>query len=1026
MDCFGCRQQFNDKERCPRLLIQCGHTLCETCLSQKLQNRIVTCLECGTMNFAESINLMPKNIALLNVKRQNNVTVTVLKNSPASRRIQNEEESNKDENNCTKHSKKYEAFCMSDKVLLCINCILEENHKNHELESIQNARNGEMKTVEKHLAKAEHLKQKIVNSINSISESTSQLSKITDKSLHEITHFYNNIRKIVNEREEKQKNRVKEQMEREEANLNIQQKSFQSVLQKIEEQSTLYKDLSNLSPILFLKQSNKRKQSMQEATIEESALNVSHSISTKFSFNKEREVQSLIKIINSYLKHEQNKASQAQKNENGGQQNANQKALKLNTNILTQTSSQQAASAAMAGVASSHSNNGNSAVQNATKQSKQSSLANNKRDQKTSKVNTQNKEGNTQFQNQPNRKLNSQQTAEISSQSSKTKKSFNVLEELKSEELLDDKAQNIQSHSKQSILNKPLNNFQEMRNQFKEKITSEREQTKSSSSRDEQNYQSHGINAKKDQQKQQNEKTKRSPVSMISLLNTPNPNPAPTVTSSLNYHPTKGAAGVQVSLQSNSSRPNNNQASNTTASSSLSNSKNLSSTSSVNKIQNKISPKQDVSKKQDQKQILVNLDFAQQMQSNNQHDQIGKRINTHQNQNENDSIEMSEIALNISEKNEDHQEHVVNNSFKGEINTFLQESSQLKSNITPNLTLIPHQQQSSMDTPVSGFNTSQSYGISKFNNYVNDQNDIYQNKFDFSSLQNSNQFIYVFGGFTENQQYTIDRYDLARNTWEQFDIMPTNRSKFCSALLMNGNILMIGGKQDSQRTASIDEYNPRFKTFLKSSLQLTSPRSGFGVVYKNDMIYVVGGNDGYGILDTMEVYDFVLKQIRPYPKMLEKRDELAVTQGLDGKIYAIGGFGGEYNTCLNSAERYNPIYQRWEKIAPLNIPRRALSAVTLPDGIYAIGGFDGNNYINSVEKYDEQLDRWTYVSSMRYSRCTSSAVVSQNNQHIYVFGGFDNGPLDSVERFNVINGMWESLHNMPNKRFMHSCQLIQK
>jgi len=35
----------------------------------------------------------------------------------------------------------------------------------------------------------------------------------------------------------------------------------------------------------------------------------------------------------------------------------------------------------------------------------------------------------------------------------------------------------------------------------------------------------------------------------------------------------------------------------------------------------------------------------------------------------------------------------------------------------------------------------------------------------------------------------------------------------------------------------------------------------------------------------------------------------------------------------------------------MNVPRRALTAVTLPDGIYAIGGFDGFNYLNSVEKY---------------------------------------------------------------------------
>ena len=49
----------------------------------------------------------------------------------------------------------------------------------------------------------------------------------------------------------------------------------------------------------------------------------------------------------------------------------------------------------------------------------------------------------------------------------------------------------------------------------------------------------------------------------------------------------------------------------------------------------------------------------------------------------------------------------------------------------------------------------------------------------------------------------------------------------------------------------------------------------------------------------------------------------------------------------------------------MNVPRRARTTVTLPDGIYAIGGFDGNyffnyfvgfNYLNSVEKYDENIN----------------------------------------------------------------------
>lgn len=56
------------------------------------------------------------------------------------------------------------------------------------------------------------------------------------------------------------------------------------------------------------------------------------------------------------------------------------------------------------------------------------------------------------------------------------------------------------------------------------------------------------------------------------------------------------------------------------------------------------------------------------------------------------------------------------------------------------------------------------------------------------------------------------------------------------------------------------------------------------------------------------------------------------------------------SSCLNSVERYDPETDEWELVASLNVPRRALSAVTLPDGIYVMGGFDGFNYLSSVEK----------------------------------------------------------------------------
>lgn len=40
----------------------------------------------------------------------------------------------------------------------------------------------------------------------------------------------------------------------------------------------------------------------------------------------------------------------------------------------------------------------------------------------------------------------------------------------------------------------------------------------------------------------------------------------------------------------------------------------------------------------------------------------------------------------------------------------------------------------------------------------------------------------------------------------------------------------------------------------------------------------------------------------------------------------------------------------WELLPPLKEHRRALSLVALPDGIYAIGGYNGKEYLATVEK----------------------------------------------------------------------------
>jgi influenza virus NS1A-binding protein len=115
---------------------------------------------------------------------------------------------------------------------------------------------------------------------------------------------------------------------------------------------------------------------------------------------------------------------------------------------------------------------------------------------------------------------------------------------------------------------------------------------------------------------------------------------------------------------------------------------------------------------------------------------------------------------------------------------------------------------------------------------------------------------------------------------------------------------------------------------------------------------VVGGNDGR-VLNKVDVLDIDTLQWEKMPNMLMKRDELAVTIGPDNKIYAVGGYGGPDNSCLSTAERFDPVTGQWEMLPPLKEHRRALSLVALPDGVYAIGGYNGKDYLSSVERYDE-------------------------------------------------------------------------
>eukprot|EP00349_Pseudokeronopsis_sp_Brazil_P012382 CAMPEP_0202978792 /NCGR_PEP_ID=MMETSP1396-20130829/85117_1 /ASSEMBLY_ACC=CAM_ASM_000872 /TAXON_ID= /ORGANISM="Pseudokeronopsis sp., Strain Brazil" /LENGTH=313 /DNA_ID=CAMNT_0049717921 /DNA_START=1420 /DNA_END=2358 /DNA_ORIENTATION=- len=289
------------------------------------------------------------------------------------------------------------------------------------------------------------------------------------------------------------------------------------------------------------------------------------------------------------------------------------------------------------------------------------------------------------------------------------------------------------------------------------------------------------------------------------------------------------------------------------------------------------------------------------------------------------------------------------------------------------------------------------------------------------------EFIFVFSGFNDQKLFSCECLDIQRGVWREISSIGRPRTKFSAVPISKSRILLFGGKQmDGQRTGEIEEYNLKTNKFKLLPFKMPKPRSGFAACVKKEegKIFFCGGNSS-SVLRKFDCLDLKKGKWAKLEEMIQKRDELAVALGPDGKIYAIGGYGGggslppnssqggdgstdskSQSNCLRTAERYDFATGQWEMLPEMNQARRALAAVALPDGIYAIGGFDGKHYLDSVEKFDLHLQKWVQVKSMQKSRCTLAAVASPDCQYIYALGGFNGNSLDLVERYDTVSDSW--------------------
>ncbi len=80
--------------------------------------------------------------------------------------------------------------------------------------------------------------------------------------------------------------------------------------------------------------------------------------------------------------------------------------------------------------------------------------------------------------------------------------------------------------------------------------------------------------------------------------------------------------------------------------------------------------------------------------------------------------------------------------------------------------------------------------------------------------------------------------------------------------------------------------------------------------------------------------------------------------------------------------------------------------------MYAIGGYDGSNFLSTVEIYDPSTNSWSTGSSMKYAR--ERLVAGAINRKLYAVAGRGPSNLDVVERYDPDVGTWEVMESRVN------------
>jgi large repetitive protein len=188
-------------------------------------------------------------------------------------------------------------------------------------------------------------------------------------------------------------------------------------------------------------------------------------------------------------------------------------------------------------------------------------------------------------------------------------------------------------------------------------------------------------------------------------------------------------------------------------------------------------------------------------------------------------------------------------------------------------------------------------------------------------------------------------------------------------------------------------------------------------------LYVVGGKTNAGHQSKMYVYDPTTETWTVGPDLPGAAVENPALVAVDGKLYAFGGSTAPFSGAVSNAAVFDPAASTWTALAPMPTARGGAAARAIDGKIYVVGGMGGDGgSLTNVEVFDPATSTWTSVAAMATRRDNLGAAAIDGK--LYVFGGRTrnadgttiDGTLASGEVYDPATDTWSSIAPMPTGR----------